>query len=1113
MVTPQRYKRLGELFAAACKLPRHERARLLDLECAGDPTLRSEVETLLAKDAESESFLESPVLGAEFLLEPANKPRDGSRVGDASDSWRPLMPDAFPGYELSAEIQRGGQGIVYRAVQKGTGRDVAIKVMHTGPFGGPRGWARFEREVRILARLKHPNIVTIHDSGVSNGNHFFVMDYIDGQPLDTYMALQRRSVVETLELFARICEAIRAAHLRGVIHRDLKPTNIFIDQGGEPNILDFGLAKTAEDTSDVPSQYSMTVTGQFLGSLPWASPEQAGGTPDQIDLRTDVYSLGVILYHMLTGRFPYPVVGNMREVLSGIIETEPSSPRARRRDVDAEVATIVLKCLAKERDRRYQSAGDLARDVRHYLAGEPIEAKRESTLYVLRKQMRRHRLPIAAAGAFLLLVVVSSIVGWSLYLRSQENLWRSYLAQARVQRTSGKPGQRFQTLDTVGKAAAIRPSLELRNEAIAAMIAPDLRQVYSWNTHLDDRFIFDASLQHYATWTKPGPGALSVRRVEDQREILALPSTGSPPQCARFSPDGSLLARETSSGTEIWDLTNGALKVSVPVVQHGIEGLDFSPNEQELAIAVNDGGIEILDIEQEALHELAPAGGRLLGVKYHPYHPLIATTSLQEHGVRIRDTRGGDVVQFLDHPDRVWALAWSPDGRILATGCYDRLIRLWEVGTWKPFLVFAGHANVPVLLEFCARGDLLFSYSWDGTTKIWDLRSADLLMTVQGKLMRTAGSIPRLALQNDERQAFHIYDLVHDHELRTLSTGDPLGPALEYSVYVNFHPDGRLFTSGSLNASALWDWQTGERIAELPKARLRVSVFHPPSGDLITVGSNGVKRWPLRIHPPVVHVGPPQELWPPASNMMHANIGASDGLLAFVLGGEGAVILDPDDSSSRWRVATNGNASYVAVSRDGRWIATSGNRSGDSVSVWDSVAHERVCELPVARSSAQAAFSPDGRWMVTTSAKHIKWRVGTWEACGAILRSGQALASHMPVAFSPDSRLVAVADRPHVIALIDVSKWETVAWLEHLDKRTIIYLTFSPDGAQLLASPEGRDDILVWDLRTIRQELSELNLDWDLPPYAPAPASTNSKPLRVEIDTGALDVSTSLDSH
>ncbi len=333
-----------------------------------------------------------------------------------------LPSKAPPGYTLLRELHRGGQGVVYLAVQKSTDRRVAIKVLHHGPLGGSSATelARFEREVEALSLLKHPNIVTIHDCGRDDEHVYLVMDYVDGRPLDAYAGGDRIPLRDTLDLFARVCDGVNAAHLRGVIHRDLKPGNILVDERGEPHVLDFGLAKLVNDppAGGGPAQV-MTVTGQFVGSLPWASPEQAEGRGDQLDIRTDVYSLGVVLYQLLTGRFPYPVSGRLADVVRHIVHTSPARPSTVGGNVDRELETILLKCLAKEPERRYQGAGELARDIRRYLAGEPIEARRDSLAYVMGKQLARYRVAAIAAAVILLVVSGALIVSVTLWRRAE----------------------------------------------------------------------------------------------------------------------------------------------------------------------------------------------------------------------------------------------------------------------------------------------------------------------------------------------------------------------------------------------------------------------------------------------------------------------------------------------------------------------------------------------------------------------------------------------------------------------------------------------------------------------------------------------------------------------
>ncbi len=325
------------------------------------------------------------------LAETAEAPGPG---GGASAGF------GIEGYDHLREIHRGGQGVVYQAIQRSTKRKVAIKVLLEGPYASKSARRRFEREIELVAQLKHPNIIGIFHSGrTSDDRQYRVMDYVRGVPLDQYVRNEKLTLEGALKLFAKVCEAVNYAHQKGVIHRDLKPSNILVDADGAPKVLDFGLAKQL--LSREASLISLT--GQVVGTLPYMSPEQAEGNPDKIDIRTDVYALGVILYQMLTGHYPYPVAGQMAEVLRHIAETPPTPPSrswksesgVTKRDtkrlrpgvcpIDDEVQTIVLHTLAKERERRYQSAGELAKDVAHYLADEPIEARRDSGWYVLKK--------------------------------------------------------------------------------------------------------------------------------------------------------------------------------------------------------------------------------------------------------------------------------------------------------------------------------------------------------------------------------------------------------------------------------------------------------------------------------------------------------------------------------------------------------------------------------------------------------------------------------------------------------------------------------------------------------------------------------------------------------
>ncbi|MBI1827251.1 MAG: serine/threonine protein kinase [Planctomycetes bacterium] len=362
---------------------------------------------------------------AQELVDYARRQADCSALTCEQAAAPGPLPDSIPGYDLLKEIHRGGQGVVYEAKQQSTRRKVAIKVLREGPFAGRIEQARFERETEILVRLKHPNIVAVLDAGVTAEHRYLVMEFVEGTALDEYLvgglsnSGSRDRTALLLRLFLKICEALNAAHLRGVVHRDLKPSNIRIDAQGEPHVLDFGLGRLLGDEESSSSDgRSLTITGQFVGSLPWASPEQAEGVSDKIDIRTDVYGLGLILFFMLTRRFPYEVVGPMQTILETIQRAVAVRPSSFHEEIDDDLDTMVLRCLSKERERRYQSAGELGRDVERYLDGEPIEAKRDSTWYVLRKTVNRHRGVFVAGIALVFLLGVGLVVTSTLYIRS-----------------------------------------------------------------------------------------------------------------------------------------------------------------------------------------------------------------------------------------------------------------------------------------------------------------------------------------------------------------------------------------------------------------------------------------------------------------------------------------------------------------------------------------------------------------------------------------------------------------------------------------------------------------------------------------------------------------------
>jgi WD40 repeat protein len=307
------------------------------------------------------------------------------------------------GYTILGRLGQGGMGAVWRATQQSTRREVALKILSRSFIGSEKDQLRFVREVELAARLQHPHIARVYDSGLDRGVYYYAMELVEGLPLNRYTEKSKLPRKERLQLLQKVCEAVQHAHQNGVIHRDLKPSNILVTNEGEPRVLDFGLAKlTGPDESSV----MLSLDGEVVGTPIFMSPEQAAGSVSQIDTRTDVYSLGVTLYEQVTSRYPHDVTGTNFDILRRVRDDEVMRPRDVDRTVDRELEALLLKALAKEKEERYSSAGALAEDIDNYLRGEPLAARKATTIYFLGKRLKKYRGRVSVA-AILMLGLVS----------------------------------------------------------------------------------------------------------------------------------------------------------------------------------------------------------------------------------------------------------------------------------------------------------------------------------------------------------------------------------------------------------------------------------------------------------------------------------------------------------------------------------------------------------------------------------------------------------------------------------------------------------------------------------------------------------------------------------
>jgi tetratricopeptide (TPR) repeat protein/predicted Ser/Thr protein kinase len=359
-----------------------------------------------------------------LLTELAHAARPEPVRGAGGDASVPATAEEIPGYRLTREIHRGGQGAVYLAEQLATRRTCAVKMLLGGRFAGGVQRMRFEREVEVVAALRHPAIVTLYESGLSRtGEPWFAMEFVEGERLDEFVRRTKRSPRDIAAIMQRVADAIAYAHRRGVIHRDLKPGNILIDSDGAPRILDFGLARSSSGEANDPRSGS-TLAGEFVGTFAYAAPEQLAGDPSLVDSRCDLYALGVVFYELLAGRRPFEGARSIADLVGLKSAGATRRPSAIGRDlgwpIDTDLDVIALRLLSPDPARRYESAAALSEDLARYLDGRPILAREDSVAYVLTKTVKRHKFASSAAAVFALTVVAAGVALFVAYSSAEE---------------------------------------------------------------------------------------------------------------------------------------------------------------------------------------------------------------------------------------------------------------------------------------------------------------------------------------------------------------------------------------------------------------------------------------------------------------------------------------------------------------------------------------------------------------------------------------------------------------------------------------------------------------------------------------------------------------------
>jgi serine/threonine protein kinase/WD40 repeat protein/tetratricopeptide (TPR) repeat protein len=924
---------------------------------------------------------------------------------------------------------------------------------------------------------------------------------------ESYSSLSGQPEARFFRSVARLglqaAEALAHAHAQGVLHRDIKPSKLLLDTQGTLWITDFGLAK-AEDSGD------LTGTGDIVGTVRYMALERFEG---KADARSDVYALGVTLYELLALRPPFRD-GDRVALIGQITHDTPPPPRRFAPLLPRDLETIVLKAMARDRAARYATAGDLADDLRRFLENRPIKARRASVAERFRRWCRRN--PAVAALTFAVFLLLASLAAGStvaaIWLNSEreaavtarnqlrdeeeqktEKLYQSYVDQARASHLSRQVGQRFASLEAIRKAVAIARQRnmsakrfgELRNLAIASLILPDLRVLREWEGCPQGTFQWDCDDQHRLYARNDLHGHVSVRRLSDDQEIAKL-TTLPGESWLTFSPGGRFLAAWSHDSLRIWDLSRKQFPV-VLELKPVIAVVAFHPGGRDVVVIQPDGRMLRFDLAS------APQQPRLVarfpkntgGATFDPDGKKLAVN--YRGAIRFLDAETGKLSADLPERDPIGNIAWHPRGNFLAVVCGSRSIHVWDLIRRKQVATLEGCRSAGISAAFTPDGELLMSEGWEGKLRFWNWRTGQQVLHHPGGTKFRFG--PRGHLIIAEGTHLKIVEVVTGLEYRSLVQQSSRLKEVDYGGCA-VHSNGRLLAANMTDGARLWDLETGDELALFGTRGTNSLAFAGPD-LLLTHSRAGLLLWPIRASGAEGNqrrIGPPRYLKSGSRGVIRCS---ADGKIVAQAGFyDGVVVMDRARPERPLRYLAQLDARGTWLSPDGRYVVTGTHGGLEAPKIWDIKTGHLVTQVRPPYEIREVV-SPEGKWLAVTKTNgDYVVPLGTWgkkRPEGALSRG-----------FSAGCPLLAMASGKGVIVLLDPATGREKARLEDPNQDSGI-LAFTPDGSRLVASSDDAKAIHVWDLRRIRRQLADIDLDWDAPPFPAADSPRKRGPLEVTV--------------